>query len=65
MNAFVEFLLESLVKLAFAAVLALLIIGVVALFGHHIGWWTAYIISVVAVFGGVLILDDDGDGWID
>ncbi|WP_370973922.1 hypothetical protein [Amycolatopsis sp. cg9] len=64
MIEFVEFLIKTVIKLAFAAVLALLIIGVVALFGRHIGWWSAYIISIAAVYFGVVIFGDDED-WID
>lgn len=42
--------------------IALLLIGGVAAFGHHIAYWLAFLISAVFVYGGFLIFDGD---WID
>lgn len=53
---------EHLVRLLCAAILAILIKGSVALFGHSIAWWVAALIALVAVYGGFLILDPDR-GW--
>lgn len=51
-----EFLLLQLLKLVLAALLTLAIIGGVAWAGHHIEYWLAALISLVLVFGGVLII---------
>jgi hypothetical protein len=56
-----EALLGFVVKLVLAAVLTPLVMGGFALFGHHIVWWLAALIALVAVFGGWLIVVDDGD----
>jgi hypothetical protein len=56
-----EALFVFVVKLVLAAVLPPLIMGGFALFGHQLVWWLAAVIALVAVFGGWLIVADDGD----
>jgi hypothetical protein len=60
-NSLIDVLIEIVVKLVLAAVLMVVLMVGFALFGHHVAWWAAALISVVCVFGGVLILDDDHD----
>lgn len=57
-----EWWLLQLLKLFVSAIVALLIIGGVAAFGHHIAYWAAGLIAVVFVFGGWLIISGD---WFD
>lgn len=59
----IEFLIKTIIKAALAAGVAFVLMGVLALFGEHIGWWSAYAISLIAVFGGLLIIDDND--WLD
>lgn len=54
---------EFVAKLAVSALLALLIKGGVALFGHWIAWWLAALIALVVVFGGWLIIVDSDGAW--
>lgn len=61
-KAVIEFLVKTIIKAALAAGVAVVVMGFVALFGEHIGWWSAYAISVIMVFGGLLIIDED---WLD
>ncbi len=54
---------EFVAKLAVSALLALLIKGGVALFGHWIAWWLAALIALAVVFGGWLIIVDSDGAW--
>lgn len=53
--------METVFKFFLSAILTVLIMWVVDLTGHWIAWWAAAAISLVLVFGGFLILDDDAD----
>lgn len=55
------FLIDTTKNLVYAAVCAALAIGILALFGRHIGWWHAYTVSLTVVYLRVLIFDAD---WI-
>lgn len=56
-------LLGFAVKVVISVVLALLIMGGFALFGHHIVWWGAAMLGFALVFGVWEIATADDD-WI-
>jgi type IV secretory pathway VirB2 component (pilin) len=60
-NTIVDFVIDTLILCAYAAVIAILAIGALAMFGHHVGWWHAYVVSLMLVYCRVLIFDTD---WI-
>jgi hypothetical protein len=53
---------EFWISAAITFVLGTLGITGVALSGHHIAYWLAYVIAAVLVYGGFLVLDGE---WID
>ena len=42
-------------------VLGTLLIGGVAMAGHHIAYWLAYLLAAVFTFGGFVLFDSD---WV-
>lgn len=57
-----DMVFEFGVKAALTVVLGFGIIGGVALFGHHIAYWAAFLIAALFVWGGWIVLDGD---WVD
>ncbi|RAS59500.1 hypothetical protein C8D87_114112 [Lentzea atacamensis] len=60
-NTIVDFVVDNLRLVAYAAYIAVLAIGVLAVFGHYVGWWRAYPIALILVYCRVMLF---GMGWI-
>lgn len=61
-SALIDALIEIGVRLVILAVTTLVIMGVVALFGHHIAWWAAGLFALGGMVG-VIVIDDDNNDW--